>query len=62
MSINRNHLTSVKVKRTDIPVELKTMDALLALYDDSPADYAEASRVLSGSPPSDPLASPLGPP
>ena len=46
VSVNRHHLTCIKMKKTDIPIEVRSVEALLSLYDSTPTEYEQASKLL----------------
>ena len=46
VSVNRHHLTCIKMKKTDVPIEVRSLEDLLSLYDASPTEYEQASKLL----------------
>ena len=48
VSVNRHHMhiTCIKMKKPDIPIEVRSIEDLLSLYDASPTEYEQASKLL----------------
>ena len=46
VSIDRHHLTTVKLGPTSPPRQLKTLEDILCLFEDSPSSYDRASKLL----------------
>ena len=45
-SVDRHHLTQVRVSPTSPMKQIRTMEDLLRLYDDAPTQYTQASKIL----------------